>query len=819
MEINDFVFVDARFIKSIPLENREKILLQVKDFIKAIRDNDYDIRRISKGYSVRHVENTNIYKFRMNDNARVLFTFLPKDADELRSIGIRSEIYDQYELTDGLMLLEYCEHNEAIRRAKRYRNFADRATVMKIHAENTNQDSELEQNFNGWLADRYQAYAYLPEKQIIQIVPDQEFPRLMEMHKSEREFYLNDEQFRILQQPFPVMLFGCAGSGKTTLNAYKLYELSLTGKRIGYFTYSNLLLQDVEDTLGSFLKRRDALDRKKNISFWNITEFFLQNTNTHRVVYYEQFYDWFKKLALGSKYDPFAVWREICGIIKGMINQDWGYDLSYKLDFELVKREMMPIDDYLALGAQFSVFAAGDRAIVYKIAVAYQKWLTKNKLQDINDLSVISMLNGAEKNNHYDYLLIDEVQDLTEKEILFFMRLLDNPLHFFVSGDINQTINATYFAPHRIHTLLIKSIAGISGKDYEYMLHLNYRCAPPIVKLANALIDQRKISLQGDKHNHIYDEHDVAVMPVDEGNFEKPVLLNVSEKEKNNIMQVASKRHYAAILVNDIKSKMILAEKGIKDNVFTVAEIKGIERDEIICWNLISDNQSGWEKIIRQSVKEADLYRYRYFFNVFYVAITRACERVVLLEDETCKFYQNMDKYITIANNIALLNLKIFRKKSSPEEFYQEAQRLETNEIFDSARRMYLLSGLLGADNDAYRCECYLKARHGQYLEAANGLWRLGEYAFAYKYYLAAKDRPGIVRSEVLKRMSQEEIMFRNDIDQAGIRRVIFEEINDDLFKAYMDTYLIYIRKKREISSMCTDITDGYKKIKGKLTI
>ena len=158
----------------------------------------------------------------MNDNARVLFTFLPKDADELRSIGIRSEIYDQYELTDGLMLLEYCEHDEAIRRAKRYRNFADRATVMKIHAENTNQDSELEQNFNGWLAERYQAYAYLPEKQIIQIVPDQEFPRLMEMHKSEREFYLNDEQFRILQQPFPVMLFGCAGSGKTTLNAYKL---------------------------------------------------------------------------------------------------------------------------------------------------------------------------------------------------------------------------------------------------------------------------------------------------------------------------------------------------------------------------------------------------------------------------------------------------------------------------------------------------------------------------------------------------------------------------------------------------------------------
>ena len=285
--------------------------------------------------------------------------------------------------------------------------------------------------------------------------------------------------------------------------------------------------------------------------------------------------------------------------------------------------------EYLALGGQFSVVF--DKEAVYECAERYQAWLRKNRLSDINDIAVRAWQNRGEK--EYGFLVLDEVQDLTEKEILVLFSLLRNPLNFFLSGDVNQTVHATYFAPHRIHTLLMKSVPGTSGRDYEQMLHLDYRCARPIVDMANRLIDIRKEALRGDKHDQRYDGHDLAVAGRDAS---RPVLMELALEEKITVLFKASKRHYAAILVSDEEAKAKLAELGLEQNVFTVSEFKGIERDEIICWNLVSDNLREWNIITGRS-RNSDVpnpYWLRYHFNRFYVAVTRACSGVLFFEEK-----------------------------------------------------------------------------------------------------------------------------------------------------------------------------------------
>jgi len=136
------------------------------------------------------------------------------------------------------------------------------------------------------------------------------------------------------------------------------------------------------------------------------------------------------------------------------------------------------------------------------------------------------------------------------------------------------------------------------------------------------------------------------------------------------------------------------------------------------------------------------------------------------------------------------LDMQFLDRESSPEEYYQEAQSLEANEVYDSAGQMYRLSGMLGCMDDASRCVYLLMARHGEYLKAADGLWSIGEYRLAYQQYENAENKPGIIRCRLLRGDTWQTIMEECGVGEVEIRKAVFARPNDDLLQAYIRAYL-----------------------------
>lgn len=87
-----------------------------------------------------------------------------------------------------------------------------------------------------------------------------------------------------------------------------------------------------------------------------------------------------------------------------------------------------------------------------------------------------------------------------------------------------------------------------------------------------------------------------------------------------------------ALIVSDDEKKEYLKEKYGCENAFTISEFKGKEFDNIIVYNILSDYADIYEEVYKkESLKEG---HYSYYFNRFYVSITRANYNLVLIEEK-----------------------------------------------------------------------------------------------------------------------------------------------------------------------------------------
>lgn len=136
-----------------------------------------------------------------------------------------------------------------------------------------------------------------------------------------------------------------------------------------------------------------------------------------------------KKQMQIEDYDLFEIYIEIRGIIKGMIGIDWCQN-----DPNLYKRSLMDKDYYLNLKPEYSSYK--DKEKVYELARRYQNWLSSNeKLFDDNDLTVeaIERIENGDVEK-FDFVVVDEIQDLTEKQIYMIYNLVKDPQNVFCWG-------------------------------------------------------------------------------------------------------------------------------------------------------------------------------------------------------------------------------------------------------------------------------------------------------------------------------------------------------------------------------------------------
>lgn len=598
------------FFKDIPTEKNEKVLNKLYFFYKIIKNHKILSSNLPKGFWIKKIVGSNsLYEFRVDSGDRIFFLF---------------NSFSREDSQGSLIFLMYSSHNMAVKKAKR-KEVSESSLKEFVIFDQENNVVSIDENFFNY--NNLITYEIIEDSHFIENF----------YNKKYKYYYLNDEQYSCLVDFPPHFIAGSAGSGKSTITLRKLLNLEENYKfynisKILYLT-SNKYLKD--NSFEQYLEFRKEC--KEIAEFFTLKEFIRQNLqiSSKQIVEFNKFKEFFifsypnrKKFNLSIE----EIYSEINGIIKGLMikgNADnWNRDLT---------QHSISLEDYLNLSSKYSTLDRESRIFFYEVCKKYNQWLKNNNLFDLNDLS----LKLLKKNIQFDFIIIDEIQDLTELQIFTLTSLVKNKENLFLAGDIHQMINATFFNFERMKNLFYSKY---NKKVNIKILSKNYRSCKKIVDLANYFAKLRN-SYIGNLGNDDYKE--ISIQKDGEVNL-TGVNFSLLEKAQNDAN--------TAIVVPDNKTKADLLEQlQNKHRVFSIQEIKGLEYNNIICYNLSSTYKLQWEKIFSKATKHDQ--KYRKYFNIFYVGITRAQENLIIMESniENNKVLKELHNFLTPNNNINII--------------------------------------------------------------------------------------------------------------------------------------------------------------------
>lgn len=741
--------VSKEFIDDIKLYNKQLILKKLDNFQKEI-ENSNCINMISKGFWIRKIINTDIYKFRVNNGDRILFTFDKNNENEL-------------------VFLKYCNHDKQILKGKSInRNIESHINKsMEINL-NEYEDDEIDINIERDIEHYIKMYTSSGIENLISIVLEDEYIAIaLEEKSDEYLYYLNEEQFNCLKIiGKPIIISGCAGSGKTMVGIHKLLLNNENNIKSAYITYSHLLKNQAKKYFEKFNKYPN-----KAIDFICINEFFAQKLglNFNKIIKYSDFEEWF---------------------IQNYSSQNDIYIDTLILYNEITKKNIYK-DTY-----KYEWFNDEEVKFINKIHRKYESWITEKEY--IDEVRLIENFNYQMKNNKlelpkYDFIFIDEIQDLREMHLEFINNILSIKENVIFSGDINQIVNGSDFK----FNFITKYFYENSIPYEEKFINKNYRNTSGVVNLINKLIDFR-INKIG-KLKKEYDQHEEYIR-----DGKKPYIISYNKKNVRDLFESANERNYCAIVVPTYEEKHRLIIEGANENrIFTINEIKGLEYKNIFCINFISSYKKYWG-IINKGNNKPYL---RHFFNILYVAITRGMNIVTFLEDDINAANKILGK--DFLNNIKNIDVDLLEMNEITDVngWLKEAERLEDTLDYKKAYDAYKKANDIDGMN---RCKTYMKNTKTNFINQLFGR----EYETGIRI---EKDYGALTYSDIY--ISIQKIFNKHYIYSKGDVDVVFQNKKGETLvtkiKNLNESNLI-----REISNCYEDCTEEIKNIKkNKVTI
>ena len=199
----------------------------------------------------------------------------------------------------------------------------------------------------------------------------------------------------------------------------------------------------------------------------------------------------------------------------------------------------------------------------------------------------------------------------------------------FCVGDALQMINPSYFSFAYLKRLMYnEDVTNVAE------LECNYRNNKKIVEILDDL-SEINISQFG-THSFVLSGESIDQNTETNAIYTSDKLFVESLKSQ--------KFENFTILVTDFKQKELLREKFKKQEILTISEIKGLERDTVLLYNVLSDNKDKWQRLEEFNInhKQADENSvYRYYFNLFYVGVSRAKHNIFIYESEDIKTFEN----------------------------------------------------------------------------------------------------------------------------------------------------------------------------------
>ncbi|MBX2928086.1 MAG: UvrD-helicase domain-containing protein [Saprospiraceae bacterium] len=481
-------------------------------------------------------------------------------------------------------------------------------------------------------------------------------PRSAKFNLLDKVISFDDDQHEVFALPTPLIVIGSAGSGKTALTLEKIKTLH---GNILYVTLSPYLVENSAALYYSYQYRNED----QEIDFLSFKEYVeTLEIPSGRELTFRPFDAWFTRHRNTVKIrDSYKLYEEFKGVITGMN----------------VGKEYLSREDYLALGVRQSVFLADEREQVYTLFEKYLEFLREHNYFDLNMVAVRWQPLCKPK---YDFIIVDEVQDLTNAQLFLILKSLKTPGQFILCGDSNQIVHPNFFSWASVKTMFYTQ----DSLDNEVrILHTNYRNSPQVTELANRLL-----KVKNARFGSIDRESTYLVNPISTKTGEV-VCLPDNAKIKQELNQKTRNSTQFAVVVMSQEDKAEARKIFQTPLLFSVQEAKGLEYENIILFNFIANKSREFIEITRDVSRaevETDELRYarakdkadksldayKFYINSLYVAVTRAVRNLYVVE--------STQKH-PLLELLDLINLRgqldMAEQKSSMEEWQREARRLE----------------------------------------------------------------------------------------------------------------------------------------------
>jgi RNA helicase len=574
----------------------------------------------------RKLKGTALYRARLDDRNRLLFKFGEHGGRRV------------------LLVLEVVHNHDYARSRFLGGGEASEADFEPVPAGPTPDGSSA----GGWKGLEAERMAYLNPSSTV-------------LHVLDKPLSFDDAQAAVFGTPLPLIVIGSAGSGKTALTLEKLKTLPGHGL---YLTRSSFL---VESARSLYYAHRYANDGQE-VDFLSLEELVETiQVPPGREARWRDFAAWFTRHQGAFKLrESHRVFEEVTGVLTGSAE----------------KGPYLGEDEYLALGVRQSIYLGEERRTVYRV---FERWLTHLREQGLFDANVAAWERRSLATERYDFLVIDEVQDVTPVELRLALATLKDKQAFLLCGDSNQIVHPNLFSWARVKSLFHGDggrQAGQSPLDRIHLLSANYRNTRAVTALANRLlrIKQRRFGSVDRESNYL-----VECVSEEEGRVE---LLADDPGVRAELDARTRRSARTAVVVLRDEDKPAARAAFSTPLLFSVQEAKGLEYENVVLFNLVSaatrefrecavgveavELEGGLTYARARDKADKSLDAYKFYVNALYVAMTRAVKSLVMVEAEP-----GHPLLALLAVGQPTAHVELAAVESSREEWQREARRLE----------------------------------------------------------------------------------------------------------------------------------------------
>ena len=398
-------------------------------------------------------------------------------------------------------------------------------------------------------------------------------PERTSIHLLDKPISFDDAQEAVYRQPPPLIVVGSAGSGKTALTLEKLKHAE---GEVLYVTHSAYLAQSARD-----LYYANGFEHTGQEALFLSYREFVESIRVPkgREASWRDFADWFSRMQQVFKgFDGHQVFEEIRGVIAAGVGG------------------ILSRTDYLALGVRQSIFPADQRDRLYDLFEKYRAWLAGANLYDLNLVAQEWETLAAPR---YDFVVIDEVQDITTVQLALVLKTLRKPGHFLLCGDSNQIVHPNFFSWGQVKTLFWRD-PHLAEKQELRVLTANFRNGLEATRVANQLL-----KIKQRRFGSIDRESNFLVQAVG-GENGLVALMPDKDATKRELDQKCRQSTQFAVLVMRDEDKAAARKHFTTPLLFSIHEAKGLEYPNIILYRFVSDYRAEFSDIA-EGVSKADL--------------------------------------------------------------------------------------------------------------------------------------------------------------------------------------------------------------------